>query len=195
MPGREKLRSDLRALIADGDRREIRGVRRAISLIERDWARLGELVELLWDDNAVVRMRAADALEKISRSRASLLQPWKDGLVGLMAETQQQEVRWHLAAILPRLVLTGAETRRVAELLWIFLEDRSSIVRTCAIQGLWELADLEKSMRAEVMDLVFVITQAQPGAKIEHARGTCTVTPAMQARGRKLLTEHSWDGI
>ena len=118
-------------------------------------------------------MRAADALEKISREQAIFLQSHTAHLLGLLAETTQQEVRWHLAVILPRLLLTDSERRRVAQILQSYLEDRSSIVKTFAMQGLADLTDQYASLRPTVVDLIRSLTR--------------TGTPAMRARGRKLL--------
>jgi hypothetical protein len=92
-------------------------------------------------------MRAADATEKISRDRAALLQPYKTSLIGLRAEATQPEVRWHLALIVPRLQLTFSECRGVADILQLYLKDRSSIVKTFAMQGLSDLTRQDASLR------------------------------------------------
>jgi hypothetical protein len=125
-------------------------------------------VELLWDSDAVVRMRAADVLEKLSRDSAGWLEPFK-------AEAEQQELRWHLAAIVPRLGLTLAERFRAVRSLEGYLDDRSSIVKTFAMQGLWELSADDAGLRSTVIERVRVLTR--------------TGTAAMRARGRKLLGE------
>jgi hypothetical protein len=56
-----------------------------------------ELINCLWDDDPVVAMRAADAAEKVSRTRPGLLQPPKRELLRLLNEATRQELRWHLA--------------------------------------------------------------------------------------------------
>ncbi len=65
--------------------------------------RFPELLECLWCSDPVVRMRASDAAEKISVQRPELLRPFKAELLGLACEATQQEVRWHLALMIPRL--------------------------------------------------------------------------------------------
>jgi hypothetical protein len=117
-------------------------------------------------------MRAADAAEKVAGRRPELLHPFKTELLGLASETSQQEVRWHLALIIPRLPLTRAERERSFALLKQFLRDRSSIVKTCALQGLAELAKTNPELQPEVLGIV------------EHAYRAGT--PAMKARARKL---------
>jgi hypothetical protein len=121
-------------------------------------------------------MRASDATEKISREQATLLQPYKAALPGLLREATQQEVRWHLAVMIPRLRLTSAECRHAAQLLWSFLEDRSSIVKTFAMQGLWDLTRQDTSVRPMVLDLIRSLTR--------------TGTPAMQGAWPNLAAEN-----
>ncbi|HYW40358.1 MAG TPA: hypothetical protein VE957_19800 [Terriglobales bacterium] len=41
-------------------------------------------------------MRTADATEKVTRKNRELLLPYKKELLGLMAGTTEQELRWHL---------------------------------------------------------------------------------------------------
>jgi len=75
--------------------------------------------------------------------------------------------------MIPRLQLTEAEAQRVAAQLTAYLEDRSSIVKTFALQGLWDLAQQHASVRPLVLELL------QSAAR--------SGTPAMRARARKLL--------
>ena len=118
-------------------------------------------------------MRAADAAEKVTRENSKLLQPYKRELLGLMADASEQELRWHLAAIVPRLWLDGTERKLASALLRGYLDDRSSIVRTFALQGLADLAENDLSLRSGVIELLR-----------EAARNG---TAAMKARSRKLL--------
>jgi hypothetical protein len=163
----------LRSMPSGGDRRSIGRSDEAVKLVGAEPKRVAELAELLWDSDEVVRMRAADALEKLSRDHLERLEPLKPNLLGLMAETRQKELRWHLAAIVPRLKLTQAERRRVTGIFEGYLEDRSSIVKTFAMQGLWDLSLLDAGLRGRVVELVRELTR--------------TGTAAMRARGRNLL--------
>jgi len=90
-----------------------------------------------------------------------------------MVETEQQELRWHLAAMVPRLQLNTKQRNLATSLLIGYLEDRSSIVRTFALQGLAELAQDDASLRPGVIEILRAA--ARNG------------TPAMKARSRKLL--------
>jgi len=132
-----------------------------------------ELIGGLWSEDPLVRMRAADAAEKVTRKNPELLQPYKGELLGLMAETEQQELRWHLAAMVPRLLLNPKQRNLATSLLVGYLEDRSSIVKTFALQGLADLAQDDPSIRPGVIEIL--------------RQATRTGTAAMKARGRKLL--------
>jgi hypothetical protein len=92
-----------------------------------------------------------------------------------LAEATQQELRWHLAAMVPRLSLTAKERQQVTAALTQYLEDRSSIVKTFALQGLADLARHNPEIRSAVLETL--------------REATRNGTPAMKARSRKLLLQ------
>jgi hypothetical protein len=172
-PGKSKRPRDLLAYLEGGDRRSIGRADEVATIVESHPQLFKQLIQGLWSPNPAIRMRAADAAEKVSRSAPSLLRPFKQELMGLLAEATQQEMRWHLAPMVTRLPLTAAERAFAAGCFQNYLSDRSSIVRTYAMQGLADLAESDKKLRGEVVDLLRSLTG--------------TGTPAMRARGRKLL--------
>ncbi len=123
--------------------------------------------------NAILLMRASDAIEKISRRRPEWLAPHKLDFLGLAGGTDQIEVRWHMAQILPRLPLTPRERIVAIDILFDYLKDRSSIVKTHAMQGLADFAAHDLKLKSKVLPLLEELTQIG--------------TAAMRARGRKLL--------
>jgi len=120
-------------------------------------------------------MRTADAVEKVTRKKPELLMPYKKELLGLMVEAKDAELRWHLAAMAPRLRLNPKERQHVASTLELYLADRSSIVKTFALQGLADLAPNDPAMRAAVIQIL--------------REAALNGTPAMKARSRKLLSK------
>src|ERR1700677_45081 len=122
-------RKNILSLLEGGDRRTIGQTDRVAATVAKDPTLFPQLIAGLWSENLLVRMRAADAAEKVTRKYPALLQPFKKELLGLMAETTQQEMRWHLAVMIPRLTLTADERQLAASLLNGYLEDRSSIVK------------------------------------------------------------------
>jgi hypothetical protein len=167
-------RKHILALLRGGDRRSIGSADQAVALVSKDPKLFPELMTGLWSADALVRMRAADAAEKVTRKNSELLQPHKKELLGLLAEAEQQELRWHLAIMVPRLLLNTKERKIATALLTGYLEGRSSIVKTFALQGLADLAQDDPGIRLEVIETL--------------REATRTGTPAMKARAKKLLT-------
>lgn len=163
------------AALMGGDRRSIGKSNKIAKLILSDPKQFSELFQCLWHEDPIVRMRAADAAEKVTVTRPELLQPHKQELLGLLAETEQIELRWHLALMVPRLWLSAPERKRVLAALQRYLDDRSSIVKTFALQGLADLARQDASLVESV--------------KSTLEESLRTGTPAMRARARKLLKE------
>jgi HEAT repeat protein len=160
-------------LLKGGDRRSIGRADNVAAMVSRKPELFPELISGLWSPDPLTRMRAADAAEKVTRKNREFLQPHKKELLGLMTETNQPELRWHLAAMVPRLLLTANERQFATSALGSYLEDRSSIVRTFALQGLADLAQDDPSIQPKVIEILRTATR--------------TGTPAMKARSRKLL--------
>jgi hypothetical protein len=165
----------IRQMLQGGDRRSIGDSNVVVGRVLRNPDRFPELIECLWGDERIVRMRAADAVEKVCAQKPGLLRTFKAELLGLADEATQAELRWHLAQILPRLPLRRAERVRVVVRLRDYLQDRSSIVKTFALQGLAELSEGDPALEFEVTELL--------------ERACRTGTPAMKARSRKLMNQ------
>src|SRR5271167_3394347 len=125
-------RKNILALLEGGDRRSIRHSDRVAAMVCEDKELFPKLISGLWSADPLVRMRAADAAEKVTRKHRELLQPYKKELLGLMTEAEEQELRWHLAVMVPRLLLNARERQAAVSSLSSYLEDRSSIVKTFA---------------------------------------------------------------
>ncbi len=67
----------------------------------REPALLAVLIDGMSHHEPLIRMRASDAAEKVSAVRPEWFHPYRDRLLGAIAEIEQQEVRWHVAQILP----------------------------------------------------------------------------------------------
>jgi len=160
-------------MLKGGDRRSIGKSNHIAKLVLSNPQRFPELVECLWDEDPIVRMRAGDAAEKVTVTRPELLNPHKRELLGLLDEAEQIELRWHLALMVPRLSLSGPERARAAAALQRYLEDSSSIVKTCALQGLADLARQDSNLRG-------------PARRVLE-ESLLSGTAAMKARARKLL--------
>ena len=166
---------DILSKLQGGDRRSIGKVDAVVSAVCKNPDLFKHLVKGLFEDDPVVRMRAADAMEKISLDNPDLLQPFKRKLIQLMQNSRQQELRWHLAQMIPRLKLTPKETATLSEILFDYLTDKSKIVVTFAMQA---LAD-------------FVLEKAIPSSDVIKAieKLIRAGSPAIQSRGKKLLIQ------
>jgi hypothetical protein len=161
--------------LTGGDRRSIGQSNEVVALVLKRPALFPQLMQGLWSSDPVIRMRAADAVEKASLRRPDLLRPFKAKLFRLLDEVTQQELRWHLAQIIPRLRLSKKDRRRAASAFRLYLSDRSSIVKTSAMQAMADLARIDDELMPEVRDRLTAATEVG--------------TAAMKARGRKLLRQ------
>lgn len=163
----------IRALLTMGKRLDAGRAAEVAALLLHYPRKTAQVVECLWDEDAGVANRAADALERASCRNPLLLRPWKEALLGRMVDAEENKLRWNLALMAPRLELTEAETERAAMVLRSWLEDRSSIVKTSAMHGLAGLTRWNLAMMPEVLDMLRILSRSG--------------TPAMRARGRILL--------
>lgn len=171
----------IHAMLASGRRLDAGRVREVVERIEKQPPQLAQVIECLWDDDPAIAGRAADVLERVTRIRPQCAQPWKESLLGLMAEAgdknHDKKLRWNLALVIPRLELSLAECRRAAALLHSWLDDSGpasgSIVKTAALHGLADLTRQNPSSLPAVIELLQLAGRSG--------------TPAMRARSRILL--------
>lgn len=160
-------------LHVQGDRRSIRGVPTVVKRVLADPRLLPYLLDGMSDPDPLIRMRCADATEKIGAVRPECLAPYKKRLMKLAEVSEQQEVRWHLAQLLSRLKLNRLERRRAVDTMTVYLRDRSRIVKTFSMQALADIAAQDAELRPSI------VRQLR-----KHTR---TGSPAMKSRGRRLL--------
>jgi hypothetical protein len=169
-------RETIRSMLAMGRNRLHGGrAREVAALVLRKPRKAGQLIECLWDNDPGLANRAADALERATHHRPTVAAAWTESLIGLMAEAEQNKLRWNLALLVPRLDLGVEEARRVAVALRSYLDDRSSIVKTAAMHGLAALTRHDPKLLPEVLDMLRILSRSG--------------TPAMRARGRILLKQ------
>lgn len=165
---------DILAQLKGGDRRSIGNAGKAVKEAAADPTRFRSLFRGMSDRDPVVRMRAADAVEKITRRRSDLLQPFKQFLLRAAATAQDKQMRWHIAQMLPRLRLAAGDRSKAVRHLMDYLDDESSIVKTSSMQALVDFSRQDHKLVPKVTPLIERLTKSG--------------TPAMKSRGRKLLT-------
>ncbi len=159
--------------LSGGDRRQVGASEEVASLVLRDNAKFGELFDAMLHEDPIVRMRAADATEKLARVRPDLLAPYRKRLIEEVGEIDQHEVRWHVAQMLSNVRLDAKERSKATALLERYLQDKSVIVVVESLQTLVDFAKDDRGLRNRITPIVERMA----------ARGT----PAMQTRARKLL--------
>jgi len=172
--------------LRNGDRRSIGRANAVARQVLRTPRRLPELAAGLWHPDPLIRMRAGDALEKVSQARPGWLIPLRVELLKLAQSTEEQEARWHLAQILPRLRLRRVQRMALVTLLRRYGQDRSAIVRVSALQALAEVAAGDSALwQAVRRQLEGALKQ---GSAAERARarrllGASAAQPAHAADG------------
>ncbi|HYL91881.1 MAG TPA: hypothetical protein VEW69_01860 [Alphaproteobacteria bacterium] len=156
-----------------GDRRSIGRSDEVAAEIAHSPKLFAQVFGALLQPDPLIRMRAADAIQKAAAIHPELLQPYKRAILRKVAAIDQQEVRWHVAQMLPLLRMTPKERDLAIAVLFEYLEDKSSIVRTFAMQALADFASQDKRLRARVVPVIEFLTE--------------NGSAAMRSRGRKLL--------
>jgi HEAT repeat protein len=164
---------DILKKLEGGDLRSIGRSEEVVQDVLADPGLFEELLQGMLHEDPGIRMRSADAVEKVTHLHPEYLHPHKDLLLTQIAKIEQQEVRWHVAQIIPRLDLTVPESEAAIEILKGYLEDDSRIVRTFAMDALAGFAERNPELQPWVLTLVEEMVEIG--------------SPSMQARGRKLL--------
>lgn len=135
------------------------------------------LIRGLENHNPAVRMRSADALEKIGAKKPRLLQPFKDFFLSLSGISKQQEVQWHLAQIISYLKLSPSETELASRVLLKYLRaSKSNIVKVFSLTSLAYLSGRNVQLKKKVIRLLK--EAMQNGA------------PSIRCRAKKLWNNH-----
>lgn len=139
-----------------------------------DQVSFDELFSLLFHHERPVVMRAADAVEKITRKHPEFLETHKLQLIAVLKSADHKELKWHVAQLVPRLPLDNEELKTVWNVLsyWLLNKNESKIVRVNALQGLYDLSVIHPDLKVRMEDII---------SEIEHE-----MIPSLQARLRKL---------
>lgn len=164
-------------LAAGGHANSLGRVNEVIDLVLRDKSRLNELYDCLFNKDAWVRMRAADALEKICRQHPDWLLPYVDKIQDELAASTQPSIQWHLAQIYSQVDLTSEQKRLAAH--WL--------------KRLLSTKDVDWIVAANAMDTLvqftrdgsFPVAEIIPLLKVQQTHKSNTVIK----RADKLLAE------
>jgi hypothetical protein len=166
--------SEVLEKLKGGDLRSIGRSEEVVQDILENPALFKEVFEGMLHKDPRIRMRSADALEKVSREHPNYLQPFKSRLIDQISKIEQQEVRWHTAQMFSYLDLDETERDKVIEILFSYIDiDKSRIVKVSSMQTLADLAEKNEAVKPKILMKLKEIMN----------RGS----PAMVNRGKKLI--------
>lgn len=142
-----------------------------IELVLHDKYRLDELYGCLFDEDAWVRMRAADALEKICRQHPDWLVPYIDKLSSDFSSSVQPSIQWHMAQIYGEVDLTDGQKQQAIRWLKELLstKDVDWIVAANAMDTLAQFTKDESLSKTDLVPLLKIQQQHKSNAVIRRA--------------------------
>ena len=167
--------SNILQKLKGGDLRSIGRSEEVVQDIFENPDLFSEVFEGMLNDDPIVKMRSADAVEKVSLKHPEYLHPYKRVLIEEIAKIEQQEVKWHVAQMLPRLNLDSKERSVAVNILLKYLDDNSRIVKTFSMQALADFAEEDITLRPKVIQILEDLIR--------------TGSPAMKSRGNKILAK------
>ncbi len=88
-----------------------------IDIVLNDKSRLKELYDCLYEDDAWLRMRAIDSLEKICRLNPDWLELYTNKMLDELIMSDQPSIKWHLAQMITEMNLS--EEQKQKAMLWL----------------------------------------------------------------------------
>ncbi len=168
------MRIEFDELFTGKDMRMANGAIEALDICLTNPERISELIELIRTGTPKHKMCAADALEKISAQSPQLLDRFNLELLEISKIETQQEVRWHIAQIAPRLTFGEIEAREWVAVFKSYLKDKSRIVVTFAMNAIWEISKKHNL----------------PGAREIVEELATNGAPSVRVRARKILNSN-----
>ena len=168
--------SEILQKLRGGDLRSIGRAEEVVQDILRSPSLFGEVFDGMLNDDPLIRMRSADALEKVSSKHPEYLKPYKTRLISEVSKIKQQEVRWHVAQMFSRLEINNRERDRIIKILLSYIDtSESKIVKTFSMQTLADLAKRDEAIRPQIIKILKNLVR--------------TGSPAMKNRGNKLINK------
>ncbi len=164
---------ELKHLLAGGTRKSLGAAEELVTPATTNPQMFAELIELCFQPELTVAVRAAYVVDHASRANQDLLTPHRSVILRDFVGHEAWEVRQVLCLLLPRLDLRGQTVTRAFAIAEQLLEDTSTFVRVFAMQALVDLSLTRPARQKSTTELV------------KHALED--PSPAIRARARKLL--------
>jgi hypothetical protein len=143
-----------------GDLRSIGKAEEVIVAIGDDESLFDAVMQGMFMDDPVLRLRASDVCEKVSQSHPEWLVKHKAALIKHLTLFKAKEVRWHVAQMLARMSYTPKQLRTIVDTLkeWIKTE-KSNIVKVFSMQTIYDLKKQYPELAADLTEVVEYLRQ------------------------------------
>lgn len=112
------MSESFKTILAEGGKLNTLGrAKEVLEIVLADQSRLDELYQCLFEDDAWLRMRAIDTLEKVCRQHPDWLLPYVDRLLHEVADIDQASIQWHLAEMFREVELTPTQRQQAISIM------------------------------------------------------------------------------
>lgn len=142
-----------------------------VRVVLADKNRLEELYQCMFDDDAWVRMRAADSLEKVCRVKPEWFKPYASRFISELSDSTQPSIQWHLAQMYRQIDLTDEERRIVINWLKQLIAsiDVDWIVSANVMETLLHLSNADHIDKSEIQSLFEIQRQHKSKSVVRKA--------------------------
>jgi len=159
-------------ILATGGKKNSLG--RAGEILEEvlaDKTKLPALYSCVFDEDAWVRMRAIDTLEKVCRQHPDWLLPYVDKFAAELSDSTQPSIQWHLAQLYGELELTSSQKRFAVQWLKRLLSTKEVdwIASANAMDTLAQFVDDGSVPKNEFLPLLKIQHQHKSNAVVKRA--------------------------
>nr|WKN39861.1 hypothetical protein K4G66_14290 [Tunicatimonas sp. TK19036] len=163
-------------LLSEGPPLKLGKTDQIVYLMEQDPETFDKVFATLFQENLTIKIRAANAVEKVTRGRPEWLLPHQQTLLANLSELAQPfSVKMATAALLGHATWTDEDVLEVLAILRLWLLDTNTFVKVNCLQALTQIAQRHPWLTSEVIGLI----------ENEMAKGKASI----KARGRKLLKQ------
>jgi HEAT repeat protein len=143
---------DFLEMLSGGDLRSDGRSNEVVEIVLRSPQLLGKLIEALSETDDVIRGRAADALEKVSRTRPELVKEHLPLLIKLAYDDKVPMVKFHIAMIFGNLKTSGEMFDQITSALFHLLQDESVFVKSWVIVSLCIISRRNKKIQEKTIE-------------------------------------------
>ena len=142
-----------------------------VQIVLADKSRLEELYLCMFDDDAWVRMRAADGIEKVCRVRPEWIKYYTGRFIKELSNRTQPSIQWHLAQIYRQVELSDSEGALIIKWLkrLISTVEVDWIVSANVMETLVQFAEAGQIKRADTLELLKIQKQHKSKSVVRRA--------------------------